>query len=113
MCSDCLRLTIYECIASLSIPGFTGGAPYTVFIRNHFGQMYAQDVTAESSGLMIIDLNASVYPKGLFSRHSGIFTLTIRNAADDDVLITINDRDYECIQFDMEMCHPQRETFSI
>lgn len=98
-CDSCYVTSIAWCTDPHFITGLQHAHPYRVYIENHFGQVYYQNVTTDSDGNFTLDI--SLFPDEFFNPSSGNFILTVKTLQGDDTDIVYGYQGYPCIVFDV------------
>jgi len=89
-CSTCYEVRIPECPDDITILAqLDADTTYFVTITTKFEKKYTQQVLTDSDGSFII--RVADLPEGLFTRHSGDFTVDVRK--------TLTNCDPETMQF--------------
>ena len=99
LCDECLVTSIPSCDNPFFWVGLTANHAYKVWITNHFGQKFTQNITTDSSGN--ITLAASGFPLGFFSPYAGIFTMEVTTMSGTPVQVNNGYTSYPCISFDV------------
>lgn len=97
-CSECYVLSAVTCYGSVKLPvGLTANHAYHVNITDMHGHVYTQAVTSDSSGDIIVDLDAMDRE---FTAFSGSFEITISTSATTNTAesFTISATAYNCIR---------------
>ena len=104
-----------ECTDLLYIPvgiEATYGDLLNSVITDKFGNKYTDVATINEDGFLVLNTNSAIYPKGLFNRYAGAFTLEILNGC-DVLTLTLCDTEYKSYQLEFYKEENQQETFTV
>jgi hypothetical protein len=101
VCPTCYQDYISKCSNSIIVNAQLD--PDTDFawqLEDKFGNLYGGILTTDGDGLAVLDI--SELPEGLFTPHSGFFTLRLLGITNGgNETLTIGSTAYDCIEFDV------------
>ena len=109
-CSECYEITLPECLETIEIDaGLTGATDYDWCVVDKFGNKYKGTETTDAGGTLT--LTVSDFPTGLFTAHSGAFTLTIMAEGEcEPFTMTMCTEEYTCILIEFENVYNSTQT---
>ncbi len=114
-CKNCFRIwePVADCINTLLVATNEPDADLIITITDKFDNIYINEITSESSGIVVLDLaDEDIYPEQLINPYAGQFKLTI--SKDGEILpFVVNNINYDCLIFECKTTFPKETTYTI
>jgi hypothetical protein len=103
-CIECYNAKLPKCAETFTLWSYlAANTLYYVLLKDKFGNTYTQEVTSGSEGELLISLES--IPAGYSAGYSGILTLTVKSAMQQDsgIEFTVCSELYTCVVIDFSL----------